>query len=255
MNIDCYTCLAPNSAPYADALCENMESLKSGNHNVRYWAMVASSDINPFTLPKHWGIVPVDTSKIEPTQPNLAKLPSVKHSKLLNQIAKLSVGYGSDITVIVDCDMFIFQKNWDEWIFDQLETTNFIGTPKHDNVLHMYFLAARTEYFKRAQLNFSPGDGDYQSKWKQIKGEASAKRFQIVKGASIVTDTGWHISEDICLAGFSFTKLLYVKKFSHLYYDDLMDLFCAHMGGSHKKEFKSAEVQEWYKNCKHLIHD
>lgn len=241
VTIDIFTTLAPNSAPYAEALCKNLNSLKSGKHTLRFWALIAKRDIDNCGLPKGWSIISINTDKVQPI--GVSK-PSVNHAKLLNQIEHHIPG-DSDVTIITDCDMFVFPHNWDEFIVKRLyfpvgKPLDCIGTEKHDGSLRMFFIAFPTFVYLALQPDFMPGDGDYVSKLIYDK----------VLDKNVVGDTGWQLGQLLVGNEKDFLSLpLVVDKY---YYNG--QLFCAHLGGSHKKGFKSKEVKAWYENCKNQIY-
>ena len=84
--IDIYTCLAGNSAPYADMLRKNMTSLQSGRHTLRFHAMISASDAETVGIPNGWGIIPVNLKKCHPKN---ISTPAVNHAKLLNSIEQI----------------------------------------------------------------------------------------------------------------------------------------------------------------------
>ena len=237
MNIDIFTRLAPNSAPYADALQKNLTTLRSWKHNLRFWAMVAKRDIDTVGLPKHWGIIPVNTDNVSPMS---VSKPSVNHAKLLNQI-EYHISDDSDVTIITDCDMFVFAHNWDDFIYRKTSELDCIGTEKHDGSLRMFFIAFPTFVYRTLQPDWMPGiDKRYESGWvmDQIRHEKT------------VTDTGWALESLLIRNEKKYHKLSLLDG-DYYYFNQE---FCSHLGGSHKKDFKSAEVRAWYANCKNQIY-
>ena len=236
MNLDIFCCLAPNSAPYAQALHKNLVSLQSHKHTLRFWALISRRDVDTSGYPKGWTIIPINTDKVHPV--GVSK-PSVNHAKLLNQIEH-HIPEDSDVTIITDCDMFIFPHNWDDFIVRKTRELDCIGTEKHDGSLRMFFIAFPTFVYQTLQPDFMPGDGDYESKW--IHDKALDKK--------VVGDTGWELESLLIRNEKRYEKFQLID--GDYYYQD--QEFCSHLGGSHKKDFKSAEVKAWYANCKNQIY-
>ena len=240
MNLDIFCCLAPNSAPYAQALHKNLISLQSHKHNLRFWALISDHDVDTSGYPKDWTIIHVRTERVKPI--GVSK-PSVNHAKLLNQIEH-HIPDDSNVTIITDCDMFIFPHNWDEFICRKLWDNGLdcIGTEKHDGSLRMFFIAFPTFVYQTLQPDFMPGiEGNYESVWAV---NATKNQWRIV------TDTGWRIEQLLIENEKNYEKFELVD--GDYYYG--VQPFCSHLGGSHKKDFKSAEVKAWYENCKNQIY-
>lgn len=241
MNIDIFTYLAKNSAPYAQKLYENLTERSSGKHTLRFWAMVAQSDMDKVGYPKYWSIIPVDTDRIKPILQPFSDKPSVRHSKLLNCIGNYTPE-DSNVTVIVDCDMFFYPKRWDDWSVRMLTEYehDVIATEKHDGSARMFFMAMGSWLYNMLEPDYTPGvDKRYESEWTQNK-----------QGQRVVSDTGWKLDDlfhdnekEVC-------KLQLIDgDYYHLRQDGSLQLVCSHMGGSHKKSFNSKSVQNWYAEC------
>jgi hypothetical protein len=241
MNIDIYTSLALNSSPYAERLRKNLEQLKSGKHKIRYWAMTAQLVSEQRDAPRGWARIIIDTEKIEPT--GVLK-PSVNHAKLLNQIIN-HIPEDSNIVIIADCDMFVFPYGWGDFLarklFDTILTPlDCIGTEKHDGSLRMFFTAFVTFKYRLLDPDFMPGiDEKYESVWTTNN-----------RGNKVVADTGWRLEDQVRECGLKYDKFKLIGD-QYLYKGHL---FCAHLGGSHKKDFKSKEVKHWYRVNKTLIY-
>lgn len=200
IKITVVTCLAHNSAPYADRLLENLDEFKSGSNEICYFALVSTDDIDHIGLPKYWKIAPVNTLKMRPTDQN-ATLPSVRHAKLLNSIPKV-VPKDTDILVISDCDMFVFAKDWDVELCDALRGFACVGTPKHDGSLRMFLTAFdyRDNKYTNLNINWMPGvdKHDFVSRW-----------FITDDGRRVVTDTGWRLEGGLINAHIPYTLFRY----------------------------------------------
>jgi len=235
MNLDIFTCLANNSAPYAQRLYENLTKLSSRKHTLRFWAMVAHQDIEHIGYPPYWSIINVDTQRLIPR----VSKPSVNHAKLLNQIVH-HIPEDSHVTIITDCDMFVFPHNWDDFIYRKTRELDCIGTAKHDGSLRMFFIAFPSFVYQTIEPDFMPGiDKTFDSVWTYTK-----------DGCRVVADTGWKLEDLLIENEKSYEKMELIGN-KYLYHDQL---FCSHLGGSHKKDFKSQEVKRWYAECKTLIY-
>ena len=198
--------------------------------------MVAKRDIDTVGLPKHWGIIPVNTDNVPPT--GVSK-PSVNHAKLLNQIEH-HIPEDSDVTIITDCDMFMFAHNWDDFIYRKTRELDCIGTEKHDGSLRMFFIAFPTFVYRTLQPDWMPGhDSRYESGW-----------ITANDNRQVVADTGWRL-EDLLIENEK--KYEKFRLIGNVYFYNIYPI-CSHLSGSHKKDFKSAEVKAWYKNCKNQIY-
>lgn len=239
MNLDIFCCLAPNSAAYAEALYKNMVSLQSRKHTLRFWALISNHDVDTSGYPKGWTIIPINTDKVYPE--GISK-PSVNHAKLLNQVEH-HIPEDSDVTIITDCDMFIFPHNWDDFIYRVTRDVDCIGTEKHDGSLRMFFIAFPTFIYRTLQPDWMPGvdNNKYESGW--LNREA---------GRRIVTDTGWKLEHLLVENDKSYFKLDLTLPSNNYYYHG--EAFCSHLGGSHRKDFKSPEVRAWYDTCKQQIY-
>lgn len=236
MNLDIFCPLAPNSTPYAEYLYRNLNKLKSGKHALRFWGLISSLDNNTSDHPKGWLTIPVKTDSIHPI--GISK-PAVNHAKLLNQI-EFRIPDDSDVTIITDCDMFIFPHNWDDFIYRSTREYDCIGTEKHDGSLRMFFIAFPTFVYKTLQPDWMPGKDDrYECGWEHRK-----------SGTRIVADTGWKL-EDLLIENEKIYYKFNLMDGTYYYYGQA---FCAHLGGSHHKEFNSPEVKKWYQTCKQKVY-
>ena len=247
MKINIFTCLAQNSAPYANKLRDNMDNLESGNHDLRYYALCSSEDVDVIEPPNDWSIVPIRTDKIIPTSELYANKPSVRHAKLLNSLTH-HIEPDCDIVVIVDCDMYIFQWNWDQYIVNCLEKSDCVSTPKHDGSPRMFLMAFTYECYRKLNVDWMPGVGKYDSGW------------IMTGGVRLVSDTGWRLTKRInkTRTKCHMMRLKEDPKGAIRYmYSDMVSghllPICAHMGASRKHEFDSPEVQNWYSACEMLI--
>jgi hypothetical protein len=243
MIIDIFTCLAQNSAPYANKLRENMDALESGNHDLRYHALCSSEDFDEIGLPDDWAIIPIRTDKIMPMSELYAHKPSVRHAKLLNSLTHY-IESDCEIVLIMDCDMVILLPNWDEYIVSTLRTTDIVATPKHDGTPRMFMMAMTVETYRKLNVDWMPGVGKYDSGWIM----SAEKRM--------VSDTGWKLYKRIKKLHLSchLMKLSEDSKGAIRYlYSDGGKPICAHLGASHKHNFESQEVQRWYSECENII--
>lgn len=235
MNIDVFCCLAQNSAPYAQALHRNLISLQSQKHKIRFFALISHPEADTSGYPKGWAIIPIETSKVHPI---CVSKPAVNHAKLLNKIEHY-IPDDSDVTIITDCDMFMFPHNWDDFIVRKTRELDCIGTEKHDGSIRMFFIAFPTFVYQTLQPDWMPGTLDtYDSPW-IISGN----------GNKIVADTGWKLEDLLIENEKKYEKFTLID--GDYYYGT--QLICSHLGGSHKKDFKSAQVRAWYADCKNKI--
>lgn len=241
MNLDVFTCLANNSAPYAEALLKNLMQTASGANNIRFWALAAKKDAEHIGYPKGWVIIPVNTDKVHPV--GVSK-PSMNHAKLLNQI-EYHIPDDSHVVIITDCDMFVFLRKWDNFLIRKLQELDCIGTEKHDGSLRMFFIAFRPDAYTKLAPDYTPGVNNlYESCWTKN-----------ISGRMVVADTGWKLEDMLGLDGLRYEKLAYVDGSTCSKYFSKGGLFCSHLGGSHRKDFKSKEVKGWYKECNKLIYN
>lgn len=239
--IDIYTCLAGNSAPYADMLRKNMTSLQSGRHTLRFHAMISANDAETVGIPNGWGIIPVNLKKCYPKN---ISTPAVNHAKLLNSIEHV-IPDDSDMVVISDCDMFVYPHGWDEYLYRETREVDCIGTTKHDGSLRMFLIAFPTFVYLTLQPDFLPGvDKTYSCPW------IVTKHYN-----RVVADTGWMLEELLLENEKKYQKFAYLSDgITGADYIYKNQLFCSHLGGSHKKDFKSDMVQKWYEECKNEIY-
>lgn len=243
MHLDIFTCLTHNSVPYAQRLRENLLALQSGLHTLRFWALAAERDADVIGFPEGWRTVFVRTDKMKPD----ILQPSINHSKLLNSLIN-HIPEDSDVVIISDCDMYVVKKWWDVEICNRLfwGEKACIGTPKHDQSLRMFFTAFREDKYRILNPNFRPGQGkSYERGWVTTK-----------DGRRVVADTGWRLEDELRAKGMRYEVMESQQQLHQpIPYLFLIggEPFVAHMGGSHKKEFTSESVQNWYIACETLI--
>ena len=240
MNIDIFVPVTRNSIPYAEALRRNMNRLQTGRHDLRFHIVSDETDVPIDKIPAEWNVHWVPAHRDVPFLSPDKDRPSVKRGKILNRIQKL-IPEDCDVLVISDCDMYMLVPAWDQFIVDETINHDLVITTKHDGSPRMFFMAIRPAQYFILQPDYLPGVGNnnYESGWVTNKA-----------GRRVVADTGWRLEDDMIEAGMINPLKLALRGEAKYYVSRGADLLlvCAHMGGSHKKEFNTLRVQNWYKN-------
>ena len=228
MNIDVFTCLSANSVPYANVLLENLRHKSSGYNSIRFYAILTEPNKTE------------DIDKLDPAF-NICYIPempdntkgSERHAAGLNSIVKY-IPHDSEMIVVADCDIIMLQDKWDQWFSIMHKTYTVVGTEKHDHTLRMFFMSIFPAWdYEYMGFDYS-GSG---SEWHTPTDKECKDIYKIPSGSRIVRDTGWKLSSQIVKAGKKFHKLPVTNdghEYGVLY----------HIGGSHKKYFRSGNI--WF---------
>lgn len=112
MNIEVITFAQTGFNLYCEVLHYSMEKLKSNNHNIKY--VCYTQDIN---------------FKLSNFEVNVVKRIRPRRNKHANLISYglQHISKDTDIVIIVDCDIAIFYKDWDQCIIDELKNVDIFG--------------------------------------------------------------------------------------------------------------------------------
>jgi glycosyltransferase involved in cell wall biosynthesis len=193
MNIDFFTYIGPNSAPYAEYLKYTAEKFSSGKHNIN-WKCVES--VGSDRLPEGYKCV--------------AKTGDIGHNSMNHGVAiNKSLEYvESDYVAIVDADMAIVYKNWDDVFVNELNNfdcfgVNYDNRVKYRNFPTVYFFGFRSYILKEVELDFTPLVKFGQDSPVKLKvSESDSKFFNMRPGSAIKCDTGWRLPLQILGAGY-----------------------------------------------------
>jgi len=237
MDIDIITCLGPNCKKYAEYLKYTAETFKSGKHKL-HWKCMESTG----------------SDGIPDGYTYLGWAPSAGHNSLNHGTAvNESLKYiEHDYAMIVDADIAIVHKNWDDIFVQELNQNDCFGVEdghirKYRDYPSIYLFGFRSYILDKCQLDFrpeiDPARGESPVR-KKLGNEA--KYFNMNPGESLKCDTGWKLPLIIRKAGFEKYKAMPVvmmkSKQSQLPFVDT----------AHKKLCmqKAVHMYEWHYNGK-----
>jgi len=237
MNIDFITYLGPNSKAYAEYLKYTCETFASGKHKI-HWKCMES--VGADGIPDGYKYL----GKAKNTNHN-----SLNHGTAVNQ----SLNYiEHDYVVIIDVDMAVVHKNWDNIIVRELNRNDCFGVAdphpkKYRNYPSIYLFCFRSYILDKVKLDFRP-------KITRKRGESparmalkeNAKYFNMKPGQVLKCDTGWQLPLLIKKAGFNKSKAMPVvmqtsKKAQLLFENNKHKKLCLR---------KPGHMYEWHYNKK-----
>lgn len=249
--IEVFTCAGDNAPKYMQILKESMQSLASGEYDIRYKCIINSKQ---FTAINGWEVVEIDDSHHVPIYTKASA--SYNHGRQLNKISKYVQG---DLVLITDADVCVLQKNWDTYMSECIEKNRiavgvnpskhakrFIGLPS------IIFCMFNATVFQSLHVNFLPA---FRVKLNGGKGfrrqsyfldNKLSRKYRIDRLRTVFCDTGWALGSSI-IAKKYLTDILehednlrlspLHKEFETWYHNDKP--FVTHAGGSrsHKRDF------------------
>ena len=194
MNIDFITFIGQNSADYAEYLKYTCDIFKSGKHNIN-WKCIKS--VGAEKLPNGYKCV-ANSGDFGHN--------SLNHGEAINK----SLEYiDTEYVVLIDVDMAIVYKNWDDVIVKELNKNDCFGvsyshSKKYKNFPTVYLFAFRSNILDKAPLDFRPQVVKGVDKPVHYKiSEDEARLFGMESGNVIKCDTGWKLPLIVKGAGFT----------------------------------------------------
>ena len=236
MDIDFFTFIGQNSSDYAEYLKYTCDIFKSGKHNIN-WKCIKSVGVEK--LPNGYRCV--------------AKSGDFGHNSLNHGMAinKALEYIESEYVILIDVDMAIVYKNWDDVVVNELNKNDCFGvsyshSKKYRDFPTVYLFAFRSYILDKVKLDFRP---------QVIKGvdspvrykinEQEAKLFGMKPGNIMKCDTGWKLPLIVKGAGFkasSMPMVMMTSKKAQLPFEDK----------KHRKLCmqKPGHMYEWHYNGK-----
>lgn len=209
MIIDIYTIIGPNAAHFAEFAAMTMIHTSSPNNTLRFKYLANNTDKYPQKYWTHLG----DSFYKEDASSN--------HSKSLNDLYNY-IDPKSDISVIIDADIGVLYKGWDNVLVEELIDSNkdIIGTEsgrhvgsgyhkKYNYFPNVWFMAMTTQKY----LDINPDYKSIPGGVHTIDSEEKSLIFGLPKGEIYFTDTGWRLPEQFYHYGmFNYKSLTYITQ-------------------------------------------
>ena len=182
-NIDLITYIAEGSAPYAEFLKKTAKAFRSGKHTIN-WRFMVSGNTNVFPQ----GFEYIGRTKQERISS------SYNHSIAVNK----SLGYiKSEYAVIIDADIALLYRGWDDVIVNELDTgvSCFGFNRPRENFPSVFLFSFKKDLLNKVVLDFRPKVSLNEESVNRyyIDSEAEAKyRHSHIKGL-VKCDTGWKL--------------------------------------------------------------
>jgi hypothetical protein len=176
---------------YADYMLSSLMKHAKDFSKIEFIALVRNSyetDIHHSLYPDIWKNVELDNLNIANTRGSMI------HGMVLNEINNIK-DILQDIIIIIDADVYIAYKNWDEVIRNELKKQCCIGFNRpYDNFPSVFFFAFKKPILDIKELDFTPDldKDDSPKKFKIIKPEEAKYRYKNI-GDFIKCDTGWQL--------------------------------------------------------------
>lgn len=188
-SISVYTVYAENEYLYASLMKNSMEMFKSGNNDITYYCIHSCGKASTVKGMKVVGHTP---------NVNNAKHGSLNHAVGLNLIQPMAK---SDYAIIVDSDIAITYKGWDEVVTKFLDEGNDcfgfdFGSrgPRYRNFPGVFFFSWKPEGMKSVRFDWNPKLEKNGSPIRLTVDDPEEARMMNMKpGESIKCDTGWKI--------------------------------------------------------------
>jgi glycosyltransferase involved in cell wall biosynthesis len=237
MDIDVITFLGPNCKAYTEYLKHTGDIFQSGKHKI-HWKCMES----------------VGADGIPSGYTYLGKAPDAGHNSLNHGTAvNASLKYiEHDYAVIIDADVAILHKDWDDIIVQELSQNDCFGAAdghekKYRDYPSIYIFCFNSYILNKCKLDFRPEINlqKSESPIRKVLGE-EAKYFNMNPGEILKCDTGWKLPLIIRQAGFEKYKamptVMMKSKKSQLPFEN----------NEHRKLClqKSGHMYEWHYNGK-----
>jgi len=185
--IDIFTIIGPNAVEFAEFAADTMIQTSSGHHELRFHCIQHNDHVLP---QRHWVKCGTYESHIDE---------SGNHSRLLNEIIN-HIPNDSDFIVIVDVDIAVLLKDWDDRFVNLLNIYDVLGTESGRHVGSGYH--KKFNYFPNCWFFMCPTHiyKHVTPDWSSIPGgvfKVETELDSIIYGLPInevyFTDTGWNV--------------------------------------------------------------
>lgn len=235
MKIDLFTFLTKNSADYAEFLKYTAKKNLSGKHKVN-WKCIKS--VGCERIPKGFECV--------------AKGPDTGHGGYNHAAAihKALKKITEEYVILVDSDIAILYKGWDDVIVNELNNYDCFGVAQRNiggrylNFPTTYLFAFRSYILNKVELDFRPyinSEDGTDRKYTFILNREEAEIFGREEGYKLKCDIGWRLPLLIKNAGFTNKSLPAVlagqKGFQLPYENPEQKRYCENKFASHMYEW------------------